>query len=40
MTVTLSSMDGLNVTVAPEDKWPANANIPISVAATAADQGG
>ena len=38
--VTLSSMDGLNVTVAPMDKWPANANIVISVAATAADKAG
>ena len=30
--VTLTSMDGVNVTVAPMDKWPANADITITVA--------
>ncbi|HSS39813.1 MAG TPA: Ig-like domain-containing protein [Polyangia bacterium] len=38
--VTLTSMDGLNVTVAAMDKWPANADITITVAATAADLAG
>lgn len=38
--VTLTSMDGLNVIVAPMDKWPANADIRISVAGTAADLAG
>ncbi|HVT07644.1 MAG TPA: Ig-like domain-containing protein, partial [Polyangia bacterium] len=38
--VMLSSMDGLNVTVAPMDKWPADADITITVAATAADLAG
>jgi hypothetical protein len=38
--VTLSSMDHLNVTVAPTDKWPANADIIIRVAASATDLAG
>ncbi|HVY37874.1 MAG TPA: Ig-like domain-containing protein, partial [Polyangia bacterium] len=38
--VTLTSMDGLNVTVAPMDKWPAGADITITVAPTAADLAG
>jgi hypothetical protein len=38
--VTLTSMDGLKVVVAPMDKWPANADITISVAPTAADLAG
>ncbi len=38
--VTLTSMDGLNVTVAPMDKWPANAEITITVAGSAADLAG
>ncbi len=40
VAVTLASMDGLHVTVAPMDKWPANADITITVDATAADLAG
>jgi hypothetical protein len=38
--VMLTSTDGLNVTVAPMDTWPANATVTITVAATATDLAG
>ncbi|HXJ19764.1 MAG TPA: Ig-like domain-containing protein [Polyangia bacterium] len=37
---TLTSMDNLNVTVAPMDMWPANSTITITVAAAATDMNG